>query len=69
MLSTPVCGVEVRKDTVAPLLAPSFRNDMAVGITPQEQSGKGMPKAAAFSTEPKLRFERWFEYILRGRNT
>ena len=48
--STPVCGVAIRKETAAPLLAPSRRNDIAVGRTPHEQSGRGMPKSAASTT-------------------
>ena len=47
MESTPVCGVAMRKETVAPLDAPSRRKDMAVGITPHEQSGNGIPNRAA----------------------
>ena len=48
MLSAPVCGVDRRNEIVAPLLAPCFRNDIETGITPQEQSGSGMPKREAF---------------------
>ena len=50
MESTPVCGVAMRKDTTAPLEAPSFLSDMAVGITPHEHKGRGMPSRAALST-------------------
>lgn len=58
MESTPVCGVAIRKEVVAPLLAPSLRNDMAVGITPQEHRGNGIPNKAAHSTDRKSFCER-----------
>ena len=51
MLSTPVCGVELRKDMVAPRLAPIFRIEEATGMTEQEQRGRGMPSIAALKTE------------------
>ena len=51
MLSMPVCGVAIRKETTAPLDAPSRRRDMAVGITPQEHRGRGMPRSAACRTD------------------
>ena len=54
MESTPVCGVAIRNDIVAPFDAPSLRNDIAVGITPHEHSGSGIPKMAAPNTERKL---------------
>ena len=54
MESTPVWGVAMRNEIVAPFDAPSLRKDIAVGITPQEQSGNGIPKIAAPSTERKL---------------
>nr|QJR98111.1 hypothetical protein Prevot99_2700 [uncultured Prevotella sp.] len=47
MESTPVSGVAMRNDTVAPLLAPSLRSDMAVGMTPHEHSGNGIPSSVA----------------------
>ena len=50
MLSTPVCGVESRNETVAARLAPWRRNEAATGITPHEHSGKGTPSIAAFNT-------------------
>lgn len=56
MESTPVCGVDIKKETVAPLLAPFLLNEIPVGITPQEHKGSGMPKTAALITE--LRFLR-----------
>jgi hypothetical protein len=55
--STPVEGVEIKKETVAPRLAPSFRRAIAVGITPQEQIGRGIPKSVAQRTDLKLGFE------------
>ena len=54
MLSIPVCGVAIRKETTAPRDAPSRRSDMAVGITPHEHSGSGMPNMAAYMTEAKF---------------
>ena len=51
MESTPVWGVAIRKAVVAPREAPSFRRDMAVGSTPHEQSGSGMPSRVALMTE------------------
>ena len=59
MESTPVCGVAIRNDATAPLDAPSLRNDIAVGMTPQEQRGRGMPKRAALTTDVKLGAARW----------
>src|SRR4030042_4966726 len=52
MLSTPVWGVDSRKEIVAPLLAPCLCNDMETGITPHEHSGNGMPKRLALSRGP-----------------
>ena len=51
MESTPVCGVDTRKDTTEPLEAPSRRKDMAVGITPHEHKGSGTPKSAEYITD------------------
>ena len=56
--STPVVGVETRNETVALLLAPSLFKCAATGITPQEQSGKGIPKREAFITEEILFLEK-----------
>ena len=50
MLSTPVCGVAMRNEATAPFDAPSLRSDMAVGITPHEHSGSGMPNKAVLMT-------------------
>ena len=49
--STPVCGVLIRNAATDPFDAPSLRSDMAVGITPHEHSGSGMPMSAALITE------------------
>ena len=47
ILSIPVCGVDSRKDTVAPLLAPCLCSDIETGITPHEHKGSGTPKSEA----------------------
>ena len=60
MLSTPVCGVAIRNDTVAPLLAPSRLRPIAVGMTPHEHRGSGTPNRAESRTERKLRSPRYF---------
>jgi hypothetical protein len=69
MESTPVCGVAIRNDTVAPFDAPSLRIDAAVGITPHEHRGSGMPNMAAHITERKLLPDSLSAYILRGTNS
>ena len=51
MESTPVSGVEIKNDVVAPRLAPDLRSWVAVGITEHEQSGMGTPMSAAVATE------------------
>ena len=66
MLSTPVWGVAMRKETTAPLLAPSRRRDMAVGMTPHEQRGSGTPKMAALMTERKVLPLKYFVYHPSG---
>ncbi len=63
--STPVCGVLIRKPTVAPLLAPSLRRPSPAGITPQEHSGSGTPSRTALST-PK-RPLNWSRTKRRGK--
>lgn len=45
--STPVVGVETRKDKILDFVAPSFSKEEAKGITPQEQTGRGTPKIVA----------------------
>ena len=59
----------MRNETVAPRDAPSRLSDVAVGITPQEQSGSGMPNNAAQSTERKLLPASLSAYIRRGTNS
>ena len=49
--STPVSGVDIRKDVVAALDAPLRRKPRAAGITPHEQSGSGAPNRAAFTVD------------------
>ena len=66
MESTPVCGVAIRKEATAPLDAPSLRIDIAVGITPQEHKGKGMPISAALMTLEKDLRERYLWKYLPG---
>ncbi len=66
--STPVCGVEIRKDTVAPFDAPSFLSDMAVGMVPHEHSGSGMPNNVALNTAFHDFPPRNFLYIVLGTN-
>ena len=58
MESTPVCGVAIRNDVAAPFDAPSLRSDMAVGSTPHEHNGRGMPSRAALTTERKSGFDK-----------
>ena len=52
-LSTPICGVAMKNAPVAPLPAPSSRKAVAMGITPQEQTGNGIPTRTALSTAVK----------------
>jgi hypothetical protein len=59
MLSTPVWGVEIKNEVVAAVDAPLRRNDMAVGSTPHEHSGKGTPINAAFIASLNPLPERW----------
>ena len=58
--SIPVCGVAIRNEATAPLEARSFLSPIAVGITPQEQSGSGIPTKAAYSTDNLFSRERYF---------
>ena len=48
--STPVCGVLIRKATVAPLDAPLCLRLRPTGITAQEQRGNGTPSPTALKT-------------------
>ena len=66
MESIPVMGVEMRKESVAPLLAPDFLIDVARGITPQEHTGRGIPKMVDLSTEEMLSFPKCLVTILSG---
>ena len=59
MLSTPVCGVEIRKEADAALDAPFRLIPMAVGRTPHEQSGRGIPTAAALTTAFHPPEDKW----------
>ena len=56
--STPVIGVEIRNERVEPLLAPLFFILVARGITPQEQTGRGIPNIVAFITDHTESFPR-----------
>ena len=56
--STPICGVEIMKATVAPREAPSFLSDIAVGMTPHEHKGNGIPINPASNTDLKFSFDR-----------
>jgi hypothetical protein len=65
--STPVCGVLIKKPTVAPLLAPSFFRPIPVGMTPHEHNGSGTPMATDFRT-PETPFN-FFRAKAFGRTT
>ena len=54
----PVCGVAMRNEAMAPFDAFSFLSPIAVGMTPHEHSGRGIPNSAAHSTENLLLRER-----------
>ena len=54
MLSTPVCGVDTKNDTVEPFDAPDSLKVAATGITPQEQRGRGIPNSVDFKIELKF---------------
>ena len=69
MESTPVAGVEIKKLTLAPLLAPSLRSAIDVGITPQLQIGSGTPNNADQSTDLKFGFEIFGTYKWFGTHT
>jgi len=64
--STPVIGVEMRKESVEPFDAPDFLIEAARGITPQEQTGRGMPKMVDFTTDEILLFPRCLVTMLLG---
>jgi hypothetical protein len=69
MESIPVCGVAIRNETVAALDAPSFLNDIAVGITPHEHNGNGIPNNVAFRTVRNEFPLKNFRYNRPGINT
>ncbi len=50
--STPVSGVETKKEVVAGFEAPACRKPKAAGITPQEHNGNGTPIKAALKIDP-----------------
>ena len=58
--STPVCGVEATNAAVEDLLAPLSRNDAAIGITPQEHTGRGIPKITDLKTANLLFSDKCF---------
>jgi hypothetical protein len=67
--STPVSGVEMRNEAVAPLPAPCLRSAVAVGMTEQEQSGTGMPYSDALKTERRFSPPSCFRTALAGTKT
>jgi hypothetical protein len=69
MESTPVMGVDIRNESVAPLLAPDFLMEVANGITPQEHTGRGIPKIVDFTTEEILSFPKCLVTMLSGTNS
>ena len=66
MESTPVIGVEIRKERVAPLLAPDFLMEVAKGMTPQEHTGRGMPNTVDLTTEEMLSLPKCLVTMLSG---
>jgi hypothetical protein len=54
--STPLSGVDMRKDKQAPLFAPCFFIPATAGTTPQDQRGIGIPKRDAYKTDLKRPF-------------
>jgi len=66
MLCMFVCGMDVKKAIVAPLLAPSLLSAIPVGITPHEHRGRGIPAIVAQSTERKFGFAICFIYFSFG---
>lgn len=69
MESTPVCGVAMRNEVEAPFEAPWRRSATAVGSTPHEQSGSGMPSRAAFTTGRHPWPDRWRLMVSGRMNT
>ncbi len=68
MESTPVSGVEMRNEVVAPRLAPFCRIAAAVGSTEQEQSGRGIPQIDAVKTDFQLRLPNNATIFSEGTN-
>jgi len=66
MESTPVMGVEMRKESVAPFDVPDFLMAVASGITPQEHTGSGMPKIVDLNTDFTSEEPRCLVTILSG---
>ena len=67
--STPICGVEIMNETVAPREAPSFLREIAVGITPHEHKGRGTPIIAANNTDLKFSFAKCLSKKADGTKT
>ena len=59
-------GVEIKNARVEPLLAPLFLILVAKGTTPQEQTGRGIPKTVAFITDSIELCPRCFETMVSG---
>jgi len=47
-------------------VAPDFLMEVAKGMTPQEQTGRGIPKIVDLSTDEMLSFPKCFVTILSG---
>ena len=56
----------MRKENVAPLDAPDYLMEVARGMTPQEQTGRGMPKMVDFITDEILSLPKCLVTILSG---
>jgi hypothetical protein len=69
ILSTPVCGVDIRNEIEAPFEAPFLKIETPVGITPQEHKGKGIPIRAALSTDLILELPSKRFILPSGKNT
>lgn len=67
--STPVCGVDIRKDTEEPLEAPLLYKEIPAGRTPHEQSGNGTPSRLALTTDAKLLFPKYLDIKSGGTAT
>jgi len=51
MESNPISGQEIKKATQAPAEAPERQRATAIGMTEQEQNGRGIPTKAASRTD------------------